>query len=81
METHWAHLDGETWSTCYCVTGEAALAGQGAERLLGEPSSRTKETEHVALNVFIFLHFLKILHWLYLSLRFLLCYFYLGRIA
>lgn len=29
------------------VTGEAALAGQGAERVLGEPCSLTKGMEHV----------------------------------
>lgn len=37
------------------VTGEAALAGQGADRVLGEPCSLTKDMEHVALDFTAFL--------------------------
>lgn len=34
------------------VTGEAAVAGQRADWVLGEPSSLTKDTEHVTLKFF-----------------------------
>lgn len=42
METHWAHLDGEMWEHVLLNTGEAALAGRGAERTRGEPPPLTK---------------------------------------
>lgn len=70
METHWAPFRRGNVEHVLrnSVTGEAALAGQGAERVLGEPCSLTKDMEHVVwdftpffcfiIHIFIFtLHY------------------------